>query len=189
MDAQPPRDETADADADVAGDGGRGGAGAGPGGVEVRWWRSREELEGAFAVRERVFVHEQGVPAEEELDALDEQARHVVALAPASSPETGVPDAQRVIGTLRLLVDGERAKIGRVAVEREWRRRGIAVAMLELAIAQARAEGCLRVRLAAQTAASALYERVGFEVESEEFEEAGIAHVWMGMRLGPVSIG
>jgi len=160
--------------------------------VEVRWWRSREELEGAFAVRERVFVGEQGVPVQEELDELDEVARHVVALARAGPgapggaralPGPGGEGAARVIGTLRLLVDGERAKIGRVAVEREWRRRGIALRMLELAIAQARADGCTRVRLAAQTAATALYERAGFAVESAVFEEAGIPHVWMGLRL------
>jgi putative N-acetyltransferase (TIGR04045 family) len=144
--------------------------------VEVRWWRSPEELEGAFAVRARVFVGEQGVSAEEELDALDDEARHVVALAPDGTDT-------RVVGTLRLLVNGERAKIGRVAVERQWRRQGIALRMLELAIAQARADGCSRVRLAAQTAATEVYARAGFTVESEEFVEAGIPHVWMSLAL------
>ena len=194
----------------------RPGASAPAGEVEVRWWRSREELAGALAVRERVFVGEQGVPVQEELDELDEVARHVVALARGGPGAPGAPGAPgepggaggpacaggpgsaagaralpgpggegipRVVGTLRLLVDGERAKVGRVAVEREWRRRGIALRMLELAIAQARADGCMRVRLAAQTAATALYERAGFAVESDEFEEAGIPHVWMGLRL------
>ncbi len=55
---------------------------------------------------------------EDELDGRDAQALHLVALE---------PDGQRVIGTLRLLVDADRAKVGRVAVEREWRRRGIAL--------------------------------------------------------------
>jgi predicted GNAT family N-acyltransferase len=144
--------------------------------VEVRWVRSREELAGAFALREAVFYGEQGVPREEEFDGLDEQALHAVALeAPAG----------RVIGTLRLLVGGERAKIGRVAVERGWRRRGVASRMLALAIARARARGCLEVRLAAQLQATEVYRQAGFAVESDTFEEAGIPHVWMGLRLVP----
>ena len=143
--------------------------------VEVGWVRSRGELLGAFAVRENVFYGEQGVPREQEYDGRDDVARHAVALEPRGG---------RVIGTLRLLVDGERAKIGRVAVEREWRRRGIASRMLALAVAEARAHGCTQVRLAAQVAATELYRRAGFAVESDTFEEAGIPHVWMGMTLG-----
>jgi putative N-acetyltransferase (TIGR04045 family) len=143
-----------------------------PAPVEVRWWRSDEELQSAFALRDRVFHGEQGVPREDDLDGLDEQALHVVAL-----------DGSRLIGTLRLVVDGERAKIGRVAVAREWRRRGIASRMLELAVARARELGCARVRLAAQIAAAEVYRQAGFAVESDEFEEAGIPHVWMGLTL------
>ncbi len=146
--------------------------------VAVRWARGREEVVGAFAVRERVFHREQGVPRELEFDGRDEDALHVLAL---------VADGGRVVGTLRLLVEGERAKVGRVAVERDWRRRGIASRMLELALAGAREQGCTQVRLAAQLTATGLYRRAGFAVESGEFEEAGIAHVWMGRSYGLAS--
>jgi predicted GNAT family N-acyltransferase len=146
--------------------------------IRVRWASAPEELRGALAVREEVFCHEQGVPRAEEIDGRDAQARHVVALA---------PHEQRVIATLRLLVDGETAKVGRVAVERDWRRRGIAARMLELALAGARERGCLQVRLAAQLEATSVYRRAGFLVESEPFAEAGIAHVWMGQALSPES--
>jgi putative N-acetyltransferase (TIGR04045 family) len=142
--------------------------------IAIRWVRDPEDMRGAFAVRERVFCDEQGVPREEEIDGRDEEAQHLVALA---------PDGRRVIGTLRLLVDGDRAKVGRVAVEREWRSRGIAARMLALALARARERGCVRVRLAAQMAATDVYRRAGFAVESEPFEEAGIQHVWMGQQL------
>jgi putative N-acetyltransferase (TIGR04045 family) len=142
--------------------------------IAIRWARGPEDMRGAFAVRERVFCGEQGVPREEEIDGRDEEAQHLVALA---------PDGRRVIGTLRLLVDADRAKVGRVAVEREWRRRGIAARMLALALARARERGCVRVRLAAQMAATDVYRRAGFAVESEPFEEAGIQHVWMGQHL------
>jgi len=116
------------------------------------------------------------VPLEEEIDGLDDSAEHLVALAP-------VEDGERVIATLRLLVNGDSAKIGRVAVQRDWRRRGIAARMLQMALLRACERGCRRARLAAQLDAVALYEHAGFAVESEEFEEAGIPHVWMGRAL------
>ena len=57
--------------------------------------------------------------------------------------------------------------------------------MLELALAAAREQGCVRARLAAQLTATGVYRRAGFEVESEPFEDAGIQHVWMGLWLTP----
>jgi putative N-acetyltransferase (TIGR04045 family) len=144
--------------------------------IPIRWARGPEDVRGAFAVRERVFCEEQGVPREEEIDERDAHALHLVALD---------PEGRRVIGTLRLLVDTDRAKVGRVAVEREWRRRGIAARMLELALSRARELGCVRARLAAQLTATSVYRRAGFAVESEPFEEAGIQHVWMGQALAP----
>lgn len=145
--------------------------------VRLRWSTGPQDLRGALAVREEVFCREQGVPVSEEIDGRDEEALHLLALSPR---EDG-----RVIGTLRLLFDERRVKIGRVAVERDWRGRGVASRMLDAALAQARERGCSEARLAAQTRATGVYERAGFAIESEPFEEAGITHVWMGMRLGP----
>jgi predicted GNAT family N-acyltransferase len=142
--------------------------------IAIRWSRGREDVRGAFAVRERVFCDEQGVPRAKEIDAHDAHALHLVALD---------PEGREVIGTLRLLIDADSAKVGRVAVQREWRRRGIALRMLALALGAARERGCARARLAAQLEAVALYEHAGFAVESEPFEEAGIQHVWMGQPL------
>lgn len=139
----------------------------------IRWARDAEELQGALAVRERVFVEEQGVPIEEELDGHDAEALHLVALSPE----------RQVVATLRLLFDGETVKVGRVAVERDWRRRGIAARMLDIALEEARTRGCRHARLASQLDVVSLYEGAGFTVQSEVFEEAGIPHVWMGLEL------
>jgi predicted GNAT family N-acyltransferase len=143
----------------------------------IRWARDPEDLGGAIALREQVFVVEQGVPVEEELDGRDDEALHLVAL----------DDAGRVVGTLRLLFDGETVKVGRVAVARELRRQGIAAAMLAEALAEAERRGCTRARLASQVDAVAVYEQAGFAVESDVFEEAGIPHVWMARALGAVA--
>jgi predicted GNAT family N-acyltransferase len=143
---------------------------------EIRWAADGADLRGALALREEVFCREQGVSREEEIDGRDGEALHLVALARGDG---------RVIGTLRLLIDSGTAKVGRVAVERDWRGRRIASRMLELALAAARERGCVRARLAAQLTATGVYRRAGFEVESEPFEDAGIQHVWMGLRLTP----
>jgi len=143
---------------------------------EIRWAAGAADVRGALAVREEVFCREQGVPREEEIDGRDGEALHLVALAPGDG---------RVIGTLRLLIDAGTAKVGRVAVERDWRGRRVASRMLELALAAAREQGCVRARLAAQLTATGVYRRAGFAVESEPFEDAGIQHVWMGLWLTP----
>jgi predicted GNAT family N-acyltransferase len=144
--------------------------------VPIRWASGAADLAGALAVREQVFCVEQGVPPSEELDELDEQALHLIALD---------VDGTHVIGTLRLLaLEGGVVKIGRVAVQREWRHRGIASQMLALALARARERGYEWARLASQVAATALYEQAGFAVEpGEPFDDAGIPHVWMSRRL------
>ncbi len=142
----------------------------------IRWASGAGDLPGALAVRERVFCGEQGVPVEMEIDGLDTQAEHLVAV---SGPE------EDVVGTLRLLVSGETARIGRVAVLAERRRQGIALRMLLLALERARERGCRRARLAAQLDAIEVYQRAGFAVESERFYEAGIEHVWMGRDIAP----
>ncbi len=140
--------------------------------IDIHWSRAQQEVQGAVAVRKQVFCEEQGVPLEDELDGRDDEALHLVAAHDG-----------RVIGTLRLLLDGEQAKVGRVAVLSDWRRRGIALEMLELAVQEARARGCTRASLASQTYAIPLYEQAGFAVDSEIFEEAGMPHVWMRLRL------
>jgi predicted GNAT family N-acyltransferase len=144
--------------------------------ARLRWAATPEEVRDALRVREHVFCREQGVPRELEIDGRDGTALHLLAVE---------AEADRVIGTLRLLLGEGVAKVGRVAVEREWRRRGIASRMLDLALVRARERGFEQARLASQLDATGLYERAGFAVESEPFEEAGIAHVWMGRRLEP----
>jgi predicted GNAT family N-acyltransferase len=141
---------------------------------EIVWVSRPDQLAGALDLRERVFCDEQGVPREEESDPHDADALHLVALG----------DGERqVVGTLRVLVNGETAKIGRVAVERERRREGIAVRMLTLALDRAAELGCTRAVLSAQTRATDVYRRVGFAVESGVYMEAGIEHVRMARSI------
>ena len=123
------------------------------------WHVDRDMLK---ALREAVFIREQGVPADLEWDESDPGARHVVALI------NGIP-----IGTGRLLPDGH---IGRMAVLRQWRGKGAGSALLTELMEIARALGMKRVQLNAQVHALPFYLRHGFRAQGEEFLEAGIPH-------------
>ena len=123
----------------------------------------RDDLQ---AIREVVFVQEQQVPAEMERDALDPQCVHVIARSADGM----------AIGTGRLTPDH---KIGRMAVLRDWRRKGVGDAMLLALIDQARERGWREVALNAQASAITFYARHGFLPHGERFMEAGIEHLAM----------
>jgi predicted GNAT family N-acyltransferase len=131
------------------------------------WQSARAE---AQRVRETVFVVEQGVPPEIELDEWDERCDHALAYDAAG----------HVIGTGRLLPDGH---VGRMAVLREARGQGVGARLLEALIERARTRGMGRVVLNAQTHAVPFYARFGFAVEGATFMEAGIPHVTMARDL------
>ncbi|HWK62226.1 MAG TPA: GNAT family N-acetyltransferase [Eoetvoesiella sp.] len=120
----------------------------------------------AGAVRFEVFVNEQNVPLEEELDDEDARAIHVLA-----SDGRGI-----AVGTGRLLGDGH---IGRMAVLRPWRGRGVGSAMLLALVDEARRRGHGHAVLSAQCHARAFYAAHGFVAEGGTYMDAGIEHITM----------
>jgi predicted GNAT family N-acyltransferase len=122
------------------------------------------------AIRREVFVIEQQVPESEEWDDRDAESEHVIALSAG-----GI-----TIGTGRLLPDGH---IGRMAVLKPWRGRGVGSALLTELIAMARSRGHAETRLHAQTHALAFYRKHGYTPLGEEFMEAGIPHYEMRLAL------
>ena len=123
-----------------------------------------------MAVRNAVFVDEQGVPPELECDGRDADAMHFLAMDKADNP----------LGTARLLADGQ---IGRIAVLPAFRRRGIGRRLLALALDSARRRGDRHVWLHAQIDARELYLQAGFHIVGERFMEAGIPHIAMEREL------
>lgn len=128
-------------------------------------------LEQLRAVREPVFVEEQQVPIELEWDDLDPLCVHVLARALDGTP----------IGTGRLTPEH---KIGRMAVLRDWRGKGVGDAMLVALIEQAKLRGWREVSLHAQVDAIPFYLRHGFQPYGDRFWEAGIEHQSMRRALG-----
>lgn len=119
----------------------------------------------AFALRKEVFVWEQKVPEQEELDSYDLTATHYVAVAEGN-----------VVATLRLIAQPEHMKIGRVAVHQAWRGKGVARKLIEKAMADARAKGQERFYLTAQSDKLGLYEKLGFVAFGPEFMDGGMSH-------------
>lgn len=144
-----------------------------PGDIAVRRACDAGEVVQAIALRTAVFVGEQGVSPDEEIDGRDDDALHLVASAADG----------RVVGTCRLLADGERVKLGRMAVARERRGQGIAQLLLAAADREAVELGGRRIVLGAQLAAVGVYERAGYVARGEVFIDAGIEHVWMEKAL------
>jgi predicted GNAT family N-acyltransferase len=137
----------------------------------VSWPQAASRLR---AIRTEVFVLEQQVPAALEWDGLDEEAMHVLAHAGGEA-----------VGTARLLIEGATGRVGRMAVRKAWRKRGVGGAMLVRLIELARARNCREVYLHAQTHALDFYARHGFVAEGALFMEAEIAHRGMRLLLRP----
>ena len=123
----------------------------------------------AAPIRTTVFVVEQNVPAALEMDAMDAQCLHAVAF-----------EGGRAVATGRLLPDGH---IGRMAVLKEYRGRGLGGAILARLMAAAKERGDAEVMLTAQVHAMPFYAAHGFQAYGEVYEEAGIPH--RNMRRAP----
>lgn len=136
--------------------------------VSLVSWHDGEPL--LRAVREAVFMREQGVPEELEWDGLDEGCRHALALSLQGD----------AVGCGRLLPDGH---IGRIAVLPEWRHRKVGTVIMEALLAEARARGLPQVEVDAQTQAVPFYHGFGFVEQGEVFMDAGIPHIRMHLNL------
>ena len=118
------------------------------------------------AVRNAVFSVEQGISETLDFDGRDHECVHV--LARVGEGET--------IGTARMLPDGH---VGRIAVHKEWRGRGVGTRLVEYLTEVARGRGFAEIHLHSQVQATEFYSRLGFEARGDTFMEAGIEHVLM----------
>ncbi len=129
---------------------------------------AKEDMPAVFALRFEVFVDEQQVPPEIELDAEDATAVHIIA------EENG-----EAIGCARVLRHGDSAHIGRLAVKKSRRGQGIGASVCRYAIDICRKAGCKHIGLNSQLHAAGFYEKLGFRRHGRIFMEAGIEHIAM----------
>jgi predicted GNAT family N-acyltransferase len=128
--------------------------------------------EGMTAVRLKAFVEEQGVSHAEEMDGLDDEARHLAAV------RDGL-----VVGTLRWFTGDDYVKVGRVAVHTPLRAQGIGTAMMRKVIECARDNGARKIICDSQTQVANFYAKLGFIEEGDIFLDAGIDHIRMSLAL------
>ena len=125
------------------------------------------------AVRYQVFQCEQQVAPELEFDGMDDTATHLMAYL------DDIP-----VGTTRIRsLSDSLVKIERVAVLSQHRGLGIGRQLMDVAIAHIRHQGIFEIKINAQTHARKFYDKLGFEQQGDEFDEAGIPHIEMRLRL------
>ena len=138
--------------------------------VDVFDGRAPEEC---IALRTRVFVEEQGVSPEDEIDGHDPNCVHFLARSEGAS-----------VGCARLRpLAGGRAKVERVAVLAPLRGSGLGRTLMDAIEEEARTRGWRALELHAQVQVVTFYERLGWQAVGHEFEEAGISHLEMVKRL------
>jgi predicted GNAT family N-acyltransferase len=123
-------------------------------------------------IRKRVFVEEQNVPMDREVDEFEDTATHILLID------------DEPIGTVRYRPASEdMIKVERMAVLPEARGRKLGFKLMEFVHDHAREHGYTRAKLGAQVHAIDFYRKLGYTVSSDEFEDAGIPHVYMERTL------
>jgi predicted GNAT family N-acyltransferase len=140
--------------------------------VTIKIVQTPEEFDLCYRIRTTVFVEEQEVPLELEMDEYDAIATHFL-----------LRDGEIPLATARLLDKHGLAKIGRVAVLKEARGQGLGLLLMSAVIEEARLRGFTESVLDAQTYAVPFYARLGYIAEGEEFDDAGIPHFLMRRKL------
>jgi predicted GNAT family N-acyltransferase len=130
----------------------------------------------AYSIRKRVFIEEQGVPEEMELDEFDLNAQHALAYADSEC-----------IGTARLVTltgsVGSIGRIGRMAILPKHRGHGIGKQLLGALLKACQSQGIKQIELHAQVTVIPFYEQFGFIAQGDIYDEAGIPHRDMILRI------
>lgn len=135
--------------------------------IEIKHVQFEDKKAEITMIRTTVFIQEQHVPEELEWDEYDETSVHFLAYCQGE-----------IVGTARLLEDG---RIGRMAILKEYRNRNIGKKMLKYIVQLAKQRQYKDIRLSAQEQAIGFYEKQGFSVVSDVYQDAGIPH--FDMRL------
>lgn len=136
--------------------------------MNVKIVSSQQELDDAFSVRKKVFIEEQNVPAEEEIDQYEDDCVHFV-----------LYNGEQPSGAGRFRVVDGYGKVERICVMKDQRKSGAGKAIMKAIEKHAQENGVQRLKLNAQTQAIPFYSGLGYDTVSEEFLDAGIPHKTM----------
>jgi len=136
--------------------------------------QNKQELDDAFKIRRIVFVHEQQVPEDIEIDEYENESDHFVVYDSSLRP----------LGAGRLRqIGNQQAKVERICIAKEFRGQGLGDQMMKKIEEVAKEKGINTLYLHAQDHAEGFYQRLGYQTISEPFDEAGIIHIKMKKEL------
>ena len=139
--------------------------------IYTRWLSGHDDLAEPLRIRRTVFIDEQGFAPETEPDAHDTQAIHLL-----------VGEGEGFVGTARLFqYDGGTFKIGRIAVLKPMRGRGLGDLMMRMLIQKALDLGAQKIALGSQLPVVPFYKKYGFQEAGDTYSEDGVLH--QGMEL------
>ncbi|WHH61082.1 GNAT family N-acetyltransferase [Petroclostridium sp. X23] len=136
--------------------------------ITTKWLTGEQDLSHPYYIRTEVFIKEQHVPQNIEIDQLDKTAHHVV-----------VYEKNTPVATGRLVIANQQYLLGRIAVLKEHRGKKLGDLVVRMLIRKAFDLGAQEVHIHAQTQAQAFYEKLGFIPYGKIYTEAGIAHINM----------
>ena len=140
--------------------------------TDIRIVTTPQQRADALAVRIAVFVDEQGISREDEIDEFDAVAVHCV----------GYDESGASVAAGRLVLMDGYGKIGRMAVLKEHRGRGLGAEILAALEREGIARGVRLFKLSAQLSARGFYDRAGYEAVGDVYDEVGIPHIAMEKR-------
>lgn len=136
--------------------------------LNIKWFIGSDDLTDVHKIREEVFIKEQGVPHDLEIDGTDKYAQSLLLL-----------DDDKPFATGRIILIHEEYTLGRICVLKEYRNKGYGNILVNELIKRAKELGAKSVHIHAQLSVVPFYEKLGFIKEGNEFKEAGIRHINM----------
>lgn len=133
--------------------------------MEVIRATTEDQLQDAYAIRKKVFVEEQHVPLEIEIDEHENDSSHFV-----------LYDENKPVGAGRFRILDGKGKVERICILSSYRGKGAGLKVMKKIEEFARDLYIKELVLNAQTSAIPFYTKQGYEVVSEEFLDAGIPH-------------
>lgn len=136
--------------------------------IQIKIVENEEEFNIAYKIRVEVFVQEQGVSLDMELDEFDKDAKHLLLY------KDNIP-----IACGRIIIQEKQAIMGRIAVLKKYRKQGYGRQICNKLIEIAKENEIEKIVLHSQYYAMDFYKKLGFKEYGEVFEEAGINHIKM----------
>jgi len=136
--------------------------------TKIVWIYGNKGIEDALSIRRKVFIEEQSVPEEIEIDDIDSFAAHII-----------IYEDNKPIATGRIFKKDDNFFLGRIAVLKEYRRKHFGKMAVKMLVNRGFNKGAEKIIIHAQTTAEEFYKKLGFKSFGEKYYEAGIEHINM----------